>query len=326
MKRKIIVSAEDLSGLKFYQYVTPANKIKDFDVIIIGGSYAGLSAAIVLGRALKQVLIIDSGHPCNSQSLYAHNFITQDGEMPSTIAAKAKEQVLKYRNLKFIRDKVKKVQKDKEKFFVETNRSERFSAKKILFATGVKDIMPEIPGFKECWGISILNCPNCHAYEISNTRIGIFANGELAYEIVKVISNWSKRLTVFTNGKSRLTQQQKIKIEEKNIPLIDQEIISFDHKEGRVKNIISRNNNSYHIDAIFTQVPFMAATEIPERDLGCKMNDNGLIQIDLFQRTTVYGIYAAGDNSSAERSISVATASGATAGTCINNEITEEQF
>src|SRR5690606_26609566 len=139
---------------------------KHFDVIIIGGSYAGLSAAMALGRALRNVLIIDGGSPCNRQTPHSHNFITQDGEKPHIIAEKARTQVLQYPTIKFITGIAHSGFKTEFGFTITTKANETFEAKKLIFATGLKDNMPDIKGFSECWGISVIHCPYCHGYEV----------------------------------------------------------------------------------------------------------------------------------------------------------------
>lgn len=141
-----------------------------YEVIIIGGSYAGLSAAMALGRALRNVLIIDSGLPCNRQTPYSHNFITQDGEKPNIIAEKAKAQVLKYNTIKFLNDFVVSGKKNENGFVITTKTGEEYISKKLIFATGIKDIMPDIKGFAECWGTSVIHCPYCHGYEVKREK------------------------------------------------------------------------------------------------------------------------------------------------------------
>ena len=168
----------------------------NFDVIIIGGSYAGLSAAMALGRSLRNVLIIDAGNPCNKQTPHSHNFITQDGETPAGIANKAKEQVLKYPTVQFLNDYAEKGFKTKEGFEVLTKSGKKLKSKKIIFATGIKDMLPKIKGFSECWGITAVHCPYCHGYEIRKVKTGILANSDAAFETAKLISNWTNELTI----------------------------------------------------------------------------------------------------------------------------------
>lgn len=165
---------------------------KHFEVIIIGGSYSGLSAAMSLGRSLRQVLVIDSGLPCNRQTPHSHNFITQDGEKPAVISAKAKLQVDIYKTVQFYNGLAVKALKTESGFEIETESGVVFTSRKVLFATGVKDLLPEIEGFAACWGISVLHCPYCHGYEVKNEKTAIIANGEMGFEYAKLISNWTK--------------------------------------------------------------------------------------------------------------------------------------
>ena len=182
--------------------------LKDFDVIIVGGSYSGLAAGMALGRSLRRVLIIDSGKPCNRQTPHSHNFITQDGKTPKEIATLAKQQVEKYETVTFFNGLATNGVKTKEGFEIQTASGETFFAKKIIFATGIKDIMADIEGYADCWGISVLHCPYCHGYEVRNEITGILGNGEYGFEFSGLISNWTKKLTLFTNGKSTLTTEQ----------------------------------------------------------------------------------------------------------------------
>src|SRR5690606_6417691 len=211
---------------------------KNFDVIIIGGSYAGLSSAMALGRALRNVLIIDSGLPCNRQTPHSHNFITQDGVKPSEIAEKAKTQVLKYETVKFHNDLAISGKKTENGFVISTKKGEIFTAKHLVFATGVKDIMPDIKGFSECWGTTVIHCPYCHGYEVKSEKTGILANGNFAFHYAQLIRNWTKELTIFTNGKSTLNQEQTDIISKHNIPIIEKEIAQLKHENGYLKQVV----------------------------------------------------------------------------------------
>jgi thioredoxin reductase len=299
------------------------NKI--LDVIIIGGSYSGLSAAMALGRALRDVLVIDSGVPCNRKTPHSHNFITQDGEKPLAIAEKAKAQVLKYDTVKFLTDLAINGKKTDNGFEIHTQSGKVFSAKKLVFATGVKDIMPDIEGFSECWGITVIHCPYCHGYEVKNEKTGILANGNFAFHYAQLIRNWTKDLTIFTNGKSELTQEQTDKIRKHNISIIEKEISSLKHENGVLQEIIFKDNSTFELKAIYSRPPFEQHCKIPEL-LGCELTEQGLIKVDTFQKTSVENIFACGDNTSAFRAVSYAVSTGNIAGSVLNNAMTEEEF
>src|SRR5689334_14395574 len=133
-----------------------------YDVIIIGGSYSGLAAGLALGRALRKVLTIDSGNPCNKQTPHSHNFLTNDGRTPKEIAGLARKQVEQYDTVSFFQGLATDAINNGNGFEIGTLGGQKFVAKKIILATGLRDIIPDIPGFTESWGISVLHCPYCH--------------------------------------------------------------------------------------------------------------------------------------------------------------------
>ncbi len=294
-----------------------------YAAIIIGGSYAGLSAALTLGRSMRNTLIIDGGKPCNRQTPHSHNFLTQDGEKPQLIAQKAKEQVLKYDTVRYQHGEVIEVVKNESDFTVRTTDGLVLRANKILFATGVKDLLPSIKGFADCWGISVLHCPYCHGYEVRNKKTGILANGETALEMCQLIRHWTDQLTLFTNGPADLTTAQRSAISALNIEIVEQEITELDHREGYLQKVKFVDGSQALVDALYARAPFEQHCPIPLH-LGCELTEHGHIQVDFLQKTTVDGIYAAGDNTSFFRTVSIATAAGTKAGAAINKELIEE--
>lgn len=298
---------------------------KAFDVTIVGGSYAGLSAALALGRSLKKVLVIDSGMPCNIQAPHSHNFITQDGETPAVITAKAKQQVLKYMNVVYVSGNAATATKQTNQFFIQSDTGIQYIAKKLLFTTGVIDVMPAISGFSDCWGISIVHCPYCHGYEVHGKKTGIIGNGELGFEFSKLISNWTKDLTLFTNGPSTLTAEQTQKIESHEIPIVETAIRNIPQEAGQIQSLILQDGSVYPLSVLYARTPFQQHCDLPQT-LGCELTEHGYVRVDDFQRTSVAGVYAAGDNTSPFRSVSGAVAAGSKAGAFINKELIEEYF
>ncbi|PWN61842.1 NAD(P)/FAD-dependent oxidoreductase [Chryseobacterium viscerum] len=298
---------------------------KNFDVIIIGGSYSGLSAGMSLGRSLRNVLIIDNGKPCNRQTPHSHNFITHDGKTPAEIAQLAKKDVEKYNTVKFYNGTVTKTIKATEGFDVEISSGEKFHAKKLILASGIKDIMPDIPGFAECWGISVLHCPYCHGYEVKNEVTGILSNGDMAYEFSKLIFNMTKNLTLFTNGKATLTDEQIEKLNQNKIILNEDEIAGIEHKKGSIQKIIFKNGKEIVLQALYAKIPFEQNINA-SGDLGCELTEQGFINIDMMQKTTVPGVFACGDNVTMMRSVANAIAQGNFTGAVVNKELSDEEF
>ncbi|MBK8502875.1 MAG: NAD(P)/FAD-dependent oxidoreductase [Saprospiraceae bacterium] len=298
---------------------------KQYDVIIIGGSYSGLAAGMALGRALRRVLIIDSGLPCNRQTPQSHNFLTHDGSTPKEIATLARQQVEQYETVKFFSGLAIKGIKTENGFEIKTEAGEFFQSTKLIFANGIKDIMPPIKGFSECWGISVLHCPYCHGYEVKYERTGILSNGEGGFELTSLISNWTKDLTLFTNGKSTLTSNQALKLHSHGIQIIETRIARFEHINGQIQEIIYTDGTTTSIKALYAPVPFVQHCDIPKA-LGCDLTDEGYLKTDFIQRTSVQGIFACGDNATRLRTVANAVAMGTTAGMMVNKEIVLEGF
>ncbi|RZK11415.1 MAG: NAD(P)/FAD-dependent oxidoreductase [Flavobacterium sp.] len=298
---------------------------KNFDVIIIGGSYSGLSAAMALGRSMRKVLVIDSGKPCNRQTPHSHNFITQDGEKPTTIAAKAKTQVLKYSTVAFIDDLAISGAQTESGFTITTQSGEVFNSKKLIFATGIKDIMPDIKGFAACWGISVIHCPYCHGYEFRNEKTAIMANGERAFHLASLVYNLTKDVVIITSGVASFTPEQMEKLHKNGIKIIEDVPSAIEHDNGQVQHVVFKDGTKISVNAVYASVPFVQHSDIPVQ-LGCTLTDSGHLEVDSFQKTATYGLYACGDNTSMMRSVANAVYTGNLTGAMVNKELTDEQF
>lgn len=296
-----------------------------FDVIIIGGSYSGLAAAMSLGRSLRQVLVIDSGKPGNAQTPHSHNFLTRDGETPQAIASIAREQVEHYKTIQFYSGLAIRARKTDSGFEVSTENGEVFSSKKLLFATGVRDIFPAIPGFSESWGISVIHCPYCHGYEVRGEATGVLANGDMAYEFTKVVYNLTRKLTILTNGKSTMTEQQTNHLESRGIKIVETEIRELKQSGGILESVLFKDESVLPLKALYAKIPFEQHSDIPGK-LGCVFNDQGFLQVDAFQKTSIPGVFASGDSVTPMRSVANAVASGTLAGAMLNKELVDESF
>jgi thioredoxin reductase len=297
----------------------------NFEVIIIGGSYAGLSAAMALGRSLRSTLIIDAGQPCNRQTPHAHNFLTGDGSTPQELSTTARNQVAKYESIKFYEGFADSGRRISEGFEITTSRGDTFTAKKLVFATGIKDQMPSIPGFAECWGISVVHCPYCHGYEIRNRNTAIMANGERAFHLAALVNNLTDKVTLLTSGKMDFEESQLEKLKRHNIKIIEQEVASIVHQNGQLQEIVFKDGHSENFECAYASIPFEQHTDIPV-ELGCKFTENGHIEVNFMQKTSEEGIFACGDNSSMLRSVATAVFGGNVTGAIINNELTLESF
>ncbi len=296
-----------------------------YDVVIIGGSYAGLSAAMALGRSLRDVLVIDSGQPCNRQTPHSHNFLTQDGKTPAEISALARQQVEQYKTVQFLNGLANKGRKTEDGFKVDTREGKTFRAKKLIIATGVRDLVPDIKGFAECWGISAIHCPYCHGYENKSKRTGIMTKGDHAAHFVPLIFNLSKDVVFFTQDKQDVDPDFLKKMKQKGIEVIDSPISEIVHQDGYMSEVILKAGKKVKLDALYAPVPFEQSTDIPA-SLGCELTEQGHIKVDMMNATTVPGVYACGDSIIPFRAVAQAVSSGNLAGAALNRELSMEEF
>jgi len=301
------------------------DEINSYDVIIIGGSYAGLSAAMTLGRSLRTVLIIDSNSPCNRTAPHAHNLLGFDGVPPGEIAEIAKAQVLKYHTVTYLNAKAVAMSGNENDFEVVTDNGLQLGAKKVLLATGVTDILPEIDGIAECWGKSVVHCPYCHGYEIAGKKTGIVAHGEPVFEMAKLIRNWSKDLILLLNGNDDLADDQRRWLEQKKIPIYTQAISAIEHNDGEIQYVRFDDGTTLELEAMYVRSGISQQMDIPLQ-MGCEFDEHGFIVVDHNYKTNISGMFAAGDNTTTSRTLSVAIAAGTVAGIHINKELIEENF
>ena len=296
-----------------------------FEVIIIGGSYAGLSAAMSLGRSKRTVLVIDAGKPCNRQTPHSHNFLTQDGKTPAEIALLGKDQVSQYPTVSFLNGEVEAVTQTTGGFNINIRNGGNLSSKKIVLATGITDLLPPIPGLQECWGITAVHCPYCHGYELRDKNTGILANGDAAMHYAMLISNLTNQLTIFTNGPSEFTETQLEKLNNRNISVDPRPLQNILHEHGNLTGIRFSDSTERSLDVIYTRPAFVQPGNIAA-SLGCETDEHGYLRISARGLTTVPGVYACGDNSNPMRSVATAVASGNLAGASVNAALCEEQF
>ncbi|NTD99244.1 NAD(P)/FAD-dependent oxidoreductase [Agrobacterium tumefaciens] len=299
--------------------------VKYFEVIIIGGSYAGLSAAMALGRSLRKVLIINSGLPCNRQTPHSHNFITHDGDEPNEISKIAKAEVLKYHTVSFLEDIAVRGEKMDGGFKIITQSGKEFHAKKLIFATGIKDTMPDIKGFAECWGISVIHCPYCHGYEFKDKVTGILANGARGFHLASMVNNLTNKVTLLTNGKPDFKEEQILKIKQHDIQIIETAITAIEHQDGWIQQVIFADRTSKPFEALYAALPFTQHSNIPI-SLGCELTEHGHIKVGSFQETNINGVYACGDNTNMMRSVALAVSTGSVAGAVVNGKLVAENF
>ncbi len=296
---------------------------KIFDTIVIGGSIAGLSAALTLARSLKNIAVFDTQNPCNRNVVKSYNFSTNDGQNPFEIVKSTKNEIAKYNSAEFFLEEVITVRPINGIFEVETKSASVFLAKSILITTGLRDILPEISGMNECWGKSVFSCPYCHGYEARNKKTAVYANGDAARDLSILLTNWSKDLVILTDGKSELTQMQTTELKMRNVDIIETKIESLTQKDGNLSGVNFIDGTFLSVPYMYASVPFEQKSNLAAQ-IGLAFTDSGHIQVDPTFRTSLRNVYAAGDCTAQHRALSVASASGTTAGFTINQDFVDD--
>ena len=296
-----------------------------FDVIIVGGSYAGLSAAMVLGRALRTVLVIDNGQPANRQTPHSHSFLTRDGESPAQLATIARQQALAYPTVQFREATATSANRSANGFSVTVQTGETFSARWLLLATGLEDGLPSIPGFAECWGISVLHCPYCHGFEVKDKVVGVLGNGDAGFELAKLIYHWNPGLRLFTNGASTLSDDQTMQLKSHGIQLVETSLVGLEQQNGQLQALRLADQTTVSLDALYARPTIRQKSNLAEQ-LGCQLNEAGFIVVDGLGKTTVEGVYAAGDNHTMLRQVAFAASNGLKAAVAITKEMMDQEF
>lgn len=295
-----------------------------YDVVIAGGGPAGLSAALVLGRCLRKVLICDTGKPRNASSDASWGFLTRDGTPPQELLRIAREQLIPY-GVEFRKDEIIDIKRAQDYFIVDTFSGVQYYSKKILIATGVKDYLPEIPDVQKYYGKSIHHCPYCDGWQVRNQPLVAYGKGTVAIGMSLSLKTWSNNVTLCTdtNGKYRLSAADISKLARNGIKIQTTKIIRLEGKNSQLETIHFKDGTSISCNAIFFSLGFNQHSEVA-RKLNCEFTSRGVIKTNNSQQTSIPGVYAAGDADRDMQQVVIAAAEGAKAGININKDLQKE--
>lgn len=295
------------------------------DVLIIGGGPAGLNAALVLGRARKNVVVIDDETPRNWVTRETHGFVTRDGASPREFRKAAKEQIAAYPSVQFASDTATAITGSDGDFVVKTTQGASYHTKKILFAVGKKDLPLDINGLTEVYGKSAFVCPYCDGWELRDQSLVIIVSGDKALHMAKVISGWTERYTICTNGSDSLTDEQREELKQHHVTVFDAPIQSINSEEGMVQQVVLNDGTAIPCTGVFFQPKLFTGSELP-RAIGCEITESGTVIVDASGKTSVSGVYSAGDAASEMYQAITAASLGALSAVSINNELNFEKW
>ena len=295
------------------------------DVVIVGGSVAGLSAALYLGRSRRRVMIFDTGEPCNRFSHASHGFLTRDHILPADLLHIAQEQLARYPTLQRQTGRVIRVEGRAGNFEVTTEDGTSVKARRVLLATGVRDQMPPVPGIEPLWGRSVFSCPYCDGWEQSDKAVAIYANGERALHLARLIHNLTADLVICTDGAAEFSDEDRARLARNGVRVIETPVARLHSDGAQLEEIVFADGTTLPRHAMFI-VPQMSQHSPLALELGCASDAAGLIQVDELGKTSVVGIYAAGDMATRARQVVIAAKNGALAGSAINADLCEDDF
>lgn len=295
-----------------------------YDVIIVGAGPAGLSAALILGRSRRRVLVCDTKKPRNAAARAMHGFLTRDGIAPAEFLRVAREQLRPYDTIEIRDVEVTTAACVSGHFEVTLDGDVRLSGRKLLIATGVADNLPDIPGFRELYGRSVFHCPYCDGWEVRDEALAIYGRGPRGLGLSLELTGWSRDLVLCTDGPSELGPDDLARLQRNGIAIREDPIVRLDGAECLERIVFAAGEPLARRALFFTTG--QAQQSHLARSLGCEISEKGTVRTGKYESTHLTGLYVAGDASRAVQWVIVAAAEGAEAAFAINTDLLKEDL
>ena len=295
------------------------------DVVIVGGGPAGLSAALILARARRRVVVCDAGRPRNASASALHGFLTRDGIPPLELRRLAREELARYDTVEVLDTEVRDATCESAGFSVILADGRRLQSRKLLLATGVVDHVPEIEGLQEMYGRSVFHCPYCDGWEVRDRPLAIYGRGERGAGLSLELTGWSRDLVIVTDGPSEIEPAELARLRTHGIAVDERRVARLEGREGRLERIVFREGPPLPRHAMFFTTGQSQHSALTVQ-LGCRFNDKGTVRTGPYETTHLPGLYVAGDASRAVQWVVVAAAEGAEAAYAISQALLKEDL
>jgi thioredoxin reductase len=300
--------------------------VKLWDVVIAGAGPAGLSAALVLGRARRKVLVCDTGTPRSWASKEMHGFLTRDGIAPAEFRRLAHQELSRYPSVEFRAVEVTGATRSRSGHFSATiGKRVRVRSRKLLIATGVFDHVPKLEGIERFFGTSVFQCPYCDGWEMRNAAIAVYGKQRRGFEMARAMTAWSNDIVLCTDGAARLSATERTHLHRNGIPVIEERIEHLAGTRGRLQEIVFRGGRRLKRSALFFDTPSSDQSQLAAK-LGCQFTRHGGIKCGQYEATSVPGVFVAGNIIKDVQLVIVAAAEGTRAAFGINRALTREDF
>lgn len=307
-----------------------------YDVVVVGGGAAGLSAALVLGRARRRVAVVDAGQPRNAPAAHMQGFLGSDGLPPAELLARGRAEVASY-GVELVAGtgtavapcaSAPKSTSAQRRFQVTLGDGSVLQTRAVLVTTGLRDEVPDVPGVRERWGRDLLHCPYCHGYEVADQPIGVLAGHpattaeSLAH--AHIIRQWSDDVVFFANG-ATLTAAQREQLVARAIGIVDEPVVSLAVEDDHLTGVVIDGGRIVPRTAIFVRPRFVPNDTLLV-DLGCAVRDTGWVHVDGTGATSVPGVWAAGNATNPRAQVITAAGEGSAVAIAINNSLVDEEL
>ncbi len=293
-----------------------------YDVIIIGGSFAGLSAAMQLARARRQVLLVDAARPRNRYAAHAHGFLGQDGVPPQEIVANARAQLARYPTVSFLDGEAIQALAQDGGFAVVMAGGEQVRGARLILATGMRDELPPLPGLQARWGQTVLHCPYCHGFEVAGEPLGVLAAHPMSVHQAMLLPDWGPT-TYFTQGQFEPSPEDARHLAARGVHVERTPVVALLGEAPALTGVVLDDGREVPLRALFVASRVHMASPLAGQ-LGCEFDEGPLgpvIRVDDMKQTTVPGVFAAGDASTPMSNATLASASGVMAGVCAHRSL-----
>lgn len=292
------------------------------DVAIVGGGPAGLTAALMLGRARRSVLLLDAGARRNAAAEHIHGFVTRDGTPPAEFRRIGREQLQPYPSVALRDGRVEQIHGERGAFQLELEAG-RVTARRVLLCTGMVDELPELEGFRALWGRSIFQCPYCHGWEVRERAFGVLLERAELLAFSVLLRSWTGSVVALTGGRLPLSDAQRAQLAGAGVSLDERPIRRLAAEGGRLARVEFDDGGSRPLEVLFAHPPQRQVEAV--RALGPELDDGGYVRIDEMTRETSRpGVYAAGDLTTPMQGAVFAAAAGARAAAALNHGLTAE--
>jgi thioredoxin reductase len=296
--------------------------MSEYDVVVIGGGAAGLSAALVLSRARRSVAVVDAGEPRNSPAAHMQGFLSRDGMPPRDLLAAGRDEVQRYGGQLIAGTVARVVPGTGPRFRVALADGQQLDARRVLLATGLRDELPDIPGVRERWGRDLLHCPYCHGYEVRDQPLGLLGGTPDAVQHAQLIRQWSSDVVFFPHTDT-LTADQHEQLAARAIGVVEGTVTRLVVDNDRLRGIELDGGKFIARSAVFVRPRFVPNSDLGV-EVGCAVDDNGFVVADAAGRTTVPGVWVAGNAANPRAQVITAAGEGSSAAIALNADLVED--